>query len=242
MADTVNNSLVWDQTGERFYETGVDHVVLYPINQSNAYKPGVAWNGVTSIAENPSGAEPTKLYADNIQYLTMISVEEYGLTLGCYTYPDEFDACNGVAALGDSTVGAKAGQQERKKFGLVYRTKVGNDTQGQDAGYKLHLVYGCSAKPSSRTHNTVNNSPEAGELSFEITSDPVIASTDTSEKLKPLCYIEIDSRDFVSNDEKALLAALELKLFGDPEAASADVGIPELPSPATVRSMLTPQI
>ena len=242
MADTVNNALVWDQTGERFYETGVDHVVLYPINQSNAYKPGVAWNGVTSIAENPSGAEPTKLYADNIQYLTMISVEEYGLTLGCYTYPDEFDACNGVAALGDSTVGAKAGQQERKKFGLVYRTKIGNDTQGQDAGYKLHLVYGCSAKPSSRTHNTVNNSPEAGELSFEITSDPVIASTDVSEKLKPLCYIEIDSRDFVSNDEKALLAALELKLFGDPEAASADVGIPELPSPATVRSMLTPQI
>lgn len=240
MPDTVNNSLVWDQTGERFYETGVDHVVLYPINQNNEYKPGVAWNGVTSIAENPSGAEPTKLYADNIQYLTMISVEEYGLTLGCYTYPDEFDACNGVAALGDSTVGAKAGQQERKKFGLVYRTKIGNDTQGQDAGYKLHLVYGCTAKPSSKTHNTVNNSPEAGELSFEITSDPVIASTDTNEKLKPLCYIEIDSRDFISNDEKALLAALEVKLFGDPEAASAEVGIPELPTPAQVRSLLTP--
>lgn len=240
MPDTVNNSLVWDQTGERFYETGVDHVVLYPINQNNEYKPGVAWNGVTSIAENPSGAEPTKLYADNIQYLTMISVEEYGLTLGCYTYPDEFDACNGVAALGDSTVGAKAGQQERKKFGLAYRTKIGNDTQGQDAGYKLHLVYGCSAKPSSRTHNTVNNSPEAGELSFEITSDPVIVSDSTTEKLKPLCYIEIDSRDFVSNDEKALLAALEKKLFGDPEAASAEVGIPELPTPAQVRTLLTP--
>lgn len=242
MADTVNNSLVWDQTGERFYETGVDHVVLYPINGSNAYKPGVAWNGVTSIAENPSGAEPTKLYADNIQYLTMISVEEYGLSLECYTYPDEFDACNGVAALGGGSVGAKAGQQERKKFGLVYRTKVGNDTQGQDAGYKLHLVYGCTAKPSSKTHSTVNNSPEAGTMSFEITSDPVIASTDVSETLKPLCYIEIDSRDFVTNDEKALLAALELKLFGDPEAVSADVGIPELPAPATVRSLLTPHI
>lgn len=241
MADTVNNSLVWDQTGERFYETGVDHVVLYPINSNNEYKPGVAWNGVTSIAENPSGAEPTKLYADNIQYLTMISVEEYGLTLGCYTYPDEFDACNGVASLGTGVVGAKAGQQERKKFGLAYRTKVGNDTQGQDAGYKLHLVYGCSAKPSSKTHNTVNNSPEAGELSFEITSDPVIASTNVAETLKPLCYIEIDSRDFVTNDEKALLAALELKLFGDPEAASADVGIAYLPAPSEVRSTLTPQ-
>lgn len=240
MPDTVNNSLVWDQTGERFYETGVDHVVLYPINENNAYKPGVAWNGVTSVAENPSGAEPTKLYADNIQYLTMISVEEYALTLECYTYPDEFDACNGVAALGDSTVGAKAGQQERKKFGLAYRTKVGSDTKGQDAGYKLHLVYGCTAKPSSKTHSTVNNNPEAGTMSFEISSDPVIASTDVNEKLKPLCYIEIDSRDFVSNDEKALLAALELKLFGDPEAASAEVGIPELPSPATVRELLTP--
>lgn len=240
MPDTVNNSLVWDQTGERFYETGVDHVVLYPINQNNEYKPGVAWNGVTSIAENPSGAEPTKLYADNIQYLTMISVEEYGLTLGCYTYPDEFDACNGVAALGTGVVGAKAGQQERKKFGLAYRTKVGNDTQGQDAGYKLHLVYGCSAKPSSKTHNTVNNSPEAGELSFEITSDPVIASTDVTETLKPLCYIEIDSRDFVTTDEKDLLAALEKKLFGDPEAASADVGIAYLPAPSEVRSTLTP--
>lgn len=238
---TVNNALVWDQTGERFYETGVDHVVLYPIDQNNAYKPGVAWNGVTSIAENPSGAEPTKLYADNIQYLTMISVEEYGLSLECYTYPDEFDACNGVASLGDSVVGAKAGQQERKKFGLAYRTKIGNDTQGQDAGYKLHLVYGCTAKPSSKTHSTVNNSPEAGTMSFEITSDPVIASTDTNEKLKPLCYIEIDSRDFSTTDEKALLAALELKLFGDPEAASADVGVPELPAPATVRSLLTPQ-
>lgn len=241
MPDTVNNSLVWDQTGERFYETGVDHVVLYPINENNAYKPGVAWNGVTSVAENPSGAEPTKLYADNIQYLTMISVEEYALTLECYIYPDEFDACNGVAALGDSTVGAKAGQQERKKFGLVYRTKVGSDTKGQDAGYKLHLVYGCTAKPSSKTHSTVNNNPEVGTMSFEISSDPVIASTNVNEKLKPLCYIEIDSRDFVTNDEKALLAALELKLFGNPEAASADVDVPELPSPATVRALLTPQ-
>ena len=241
MPDTVNNALSWDKSGERFYETGVDHVVLYPINQSNAYKPGVAWNGVTSINENPSGAEPTKLYADNIQYLTMISVEEYSVTLECYQYPDEFDVCNGVASLGDGVVGAKAGQQERKKFGLAYRTKVGSDTQGQDAGYKLHLVYGCTAKPSAKSHQTVNNSPEAGTMSFEISSDPVPASDSPTEKLKPLCYIEIDSRDFVTNDEKALLAALELKLFGDPEAASAEVGIPELPSPADVRSLLTPQ-
>lgn len=237
---TYNNSLAWDKSGERLYETGVDHVVLYPINQSNEYKPGVAWNGVTSIAENPSGAEPTKLYADNIQYLTMISLEEFGVTLGCYTYPDEFDACNGIAALGDSTVGVVASNQERKKFGLCYRTKVGNDTQGQDYGYKLHLVYGCSAKPSSRTHNTVNNSPEAEELSFEITSDPVVVSTASNEKLKPTCHLIIDSTDFVTNDEKALLAALELKLFGDPAATSETGGLPYLPLPSEVRTTLTP--
>ena len=241
MADpTFNNALSWDGTGDRLYETGVDHVVLYPINGSNEYTPGVAWNGVTSIAENPSGAEPTKLYADNIQYLTMYSLEEYGLTLGCYTYPDEFDACNGIAPLGNSVVGAIAGQQERKKFGLCYRTKVGNDTQGQDYGYKLHLVYGCSAKPSSKTHNTVNNSPEAGEFSYEITSDPIVASTNNNETLKPLCYIEIDSTKFTTVDQQALLAALEKKLYGDPEASSQSSGIPYLPLPAEVRTTLTP--
>lgn len=237
---TVDNSISWDKTGERLIETGVDHCVLYPINSNNEYKPGVAWNGITSIAENPSGAEPTKLYADNIQYMTMYSLEEYGLTVGCYTYPDEFDACNGIAALGDNVVGAIAGQQERKKFGLCYRTKIGNDTQGQDYGYKLHLVYGCSAKPSSKTHNTINNSPEAEQMSFEVTSDPIIASTDSNEKLKPLCFIEIDSTKFQTTDEKALLAALEKALYGDPEAASADTGIPYLPTPAQVRTLLTP--
>lgn len=240
MADTFNNALEWDKSGERFYETGVDHCVLYPIDGNNEYKPGVAWSGVTSIAENPSGAEPTKLYADNIQYLTMYSLEEYGLTLGCYTYPDEFDACNGIASLGPNVVGAKAGQQSRKKFGLAYRTKIGNDTQGQDLGYKLHLVYGCSAKPSAKTHSTVNNSPEAEELSFEITSDPVNASSSPSETLMPLCYIEIDSRDFTTVDERALLAALEKKLFGDPAAATATEGIPYLPLPSEVRTTLTP--
>lgn len=236
----MNNSLSWDTAGERLYETGVDHVVLYPINSNNEYKPGVAWNGVTSIAENPSGAEPTKLYADNIQYLTMYSLEEYGITLGCYTYPDEFDSCNGIASLGEGVVGAIAGQQSRKKFGLSYRTKVGNDTQGQDFGYKLHLVYGCSAKPSSKTHSTVNNSPEAEELSFEITSDPIVASDSSSEVLKPLCYIEIDSTKFTTVDQKALLAALEKKLYGDPEAQSAETGLPYLPLPSEVRSTLTP--
>ena len=240
MADTYNNSLSWDGTGERLFETGVDHAVLYPINSNNEYKPGVAWNGITSIAENPTGAEPTKLYADNIQYMTMYSLEEYGLTVGCYTYPDEFDACNGIAALGDAVVGATAGQQERKKFGLCYRTKIGNDTQGQDYGYKLHLVYGCSAKPSSKTHNTINNSPEAETMSFEVTSDPVVASTDANETLKPLCYIEIDSTKFTTVDQKALLANLEKALYGDPEAASAETGLPYLPTPAQVRTLLTP--
>lgn len=242
MADpaTYNNSLSWDGSGQRKFETGVDHCVLYPINQSNAYTPGVAWNGVTSIAENPSGAEPTKLYADNIQYATFYSLEEFGLTLGCYTYPDEFDKCNGIADLGDNTVGATAGQQARTKFGLCYRTKIGNDTQGQDYGYKLHLVYGCSAKPSSRTHNTVNNSPEAEEMSYEITSDPVVVSTASNEKLKPTCHIVIDSTKFVTTDEQALLAALEKKLYGDPEAASSSEGLPYLPLPSEVRTTLTP--
>lgn len=239
MADTYNNSLSWDGTGDRLFETGVDHVVLYPITNSE-YKPGVAWNGVTSIDESPSGAEPTKLYADNIQYATMLSAEEYSATLGCYTYPDEFDACNGIASLGTNVVGAKAGQQARAKFGLCYRTKIGNDTDGQDHGYKLHLVYGCTAKPSSKSHKTVNDSPEAEEMSFEITADPVIASTSVSETLKPLCTIEIDSTKFVTTDEKALLAALEKKLYGDPEATSADAGIPYLPLPSEVRSTLTP--
>ncbi len=241
MADpTYNNSLSWDGTGERLYETGVDHVVLYPINSNNEYTPGVAWNGVTSIAENPSGAEPTKLYADNIQYLTMYSLEEYGLTVGCYTYPDEFDACNGISSLGDAVVGAIAGQQARAKFGLSYRTRIGNDTQGDSYGYKLHLVYGCSAKPSSKTHNTVNNSPEAEQMSFEVTSDPIVASTSSSEKLRPLCCIEIDSTKFTTVDQQALLAALEKKLYGDPEASTATSGIPYLPLPAEVRTTLTP--
>lgn len=239
---TVNNALAWDKTGERLFETGVDRVVLYPINNSGVYKPGVAWNGVTSIEESPSGAEPTKLYADNIQYLTMMGIEEYGLSINCYTYPDEFDACNGIAALGDTTVGAVAGQQSRARFGLCYRTRIGNDVKGDAYGYKLHLVYGCTAKPSSTTHSTVNDNPEAEEMSFEISSDPIVVSSDPSEKLKPTCIIEIDSTKFTTADEKELLAALETALYGDAEAASADEGIPYLPTPAQVRTMLTPQV
>lgn len=237
---TYNNALSWDKSGERYYETGVDHVVFYPINNSNEYTPGVAWNGVKSVAENPSGAEPTKLYADNIQYLTMLSLEEYSSTIACYQYPPEFDACNGIASLGQNVVGAKVGQQARKKFGFSYRTLIGNDTQGQSLGYKIHLVYGCSAKPSSKTHNTVNNSPEAEEMSFEISSDPIPVSDSVSETLKPTCHIEIDSRDFVTTDEKALLAALEKKLYGDPEATTSTSGLPYLPLPSEVRTTLTP--
>lgn len=241
MADpTYNNALSWDKSGDRYYETGVDHVVFYPINGSNEYTPGVAWNGVKSVAENPSGAEPTKLYADNIQYLTMLSLEEYSSTISCYQYPPEFDACNGIASLGQNVVGAKVGQQARKKFGFSYRTLIGNDTQGQSLGYKIHLVYGCSAKPSSKTHNTVNNSPEAEEMSFEISSDPIPVSDSVSETLKPTCHIEIDSRDFVTTDEQALLAALEKKLYGDPEALTSTSGLPYLPLPSEVRTTLTP--
>ena len=244
--------IVWDAEGYKRFETGVDHGVLYPKASTAVALPGnpslgtthftngVAWNGLTSVSKSPSGAEANDIYADNIKYASLRSAETFGGTIEAYTYPDEFDACNGIAALGDSVVGATAGQQSRKKFGLCYRTKIGNDTQGNDYGYKLHLVYGCSAKPSARTHSTVNNSPEAEELSFEITSDPVVASSSSSETLKPLCYIEIDSTKFTTVDQKALLAALEKKLYGDPESATQSGGMPYLPLPSEVRTTLTP--
>ena len=204
--------LSWDAIGERFYETGVDHAVLYPV-ENGAYPKGYAWNGITSVSESPSGAEDTALYADNIKYLTLKSAEEFGMTIEAYTYPDEWEACDGTAALAD---GVKIGQQERKKFGLSYRTRIGNDVDGDSKGYKLHLVYGCSASPSERGYQTVNDSPEAITFSWTITTTPL-----TLDGYKPVSLITIDS----TKVDSTKLKQLEDKLYGtDGSSSAASVG------------------
>lgn len=202
--------LLWDQSGERLYETGVDHGVLY-IPSGGIYGIGYAWNGLTTVTESPSGAEPTPLYADNIKYLNLISVEEFAGTIEAYTYPDEFGQCDGTETPTD---GVNVGQQSRKTFGLSYRTKVGNDTDGQDYGYKLHLVYGALAAPSEKAYATVNDSPEAITFSWEF-STTAVAVTD----LKPTSVITIDS----TKVDATALAALEDALYG---TAGADARLP----------------
>lgn len=211
--------LVWDETGTRFYETGVDHGVLYLPNAQGAYVDGVAWNGLTSVSESPTGAEPNAQYADNIKYLNLFSAEEFGATIEAFTYPDEFAQFDG---LGTPTPGVVVGQQTRKSFGLSYRTRLGNDVDGDDYGYKLHLVYGCSASPSEKAYNTVNDSPEAITFSWEISTTPVAVPN-----LKPTSLVTIDS----TKVSASVLASLEQILYGD-------VGIdPSLPLPGTVITM-----
>ena len=214
-------ALTWDASGEQYYETGVDHGVLY-IPTSGAYNKGVAWNGLTAVTESPSGAEATAQYADNIKYLNLISAEEFGATIEAFTYPDEFAACNGEKSLVDGVV---AGQQERSTFGLSYRTKVGNDTDGQDHAYKLHLIYGATAAPSEKAYATVNDSPEAITFSWEISTVPVNVAG-----MSPTASITIDSR----TADAAKLAALEKILYGS-EAAGA-----RLPLPDEVKTLMTP--
>lgn len=218
--------LVWDQIGQRLYETGVDHGVLYP-QKNGAYPKGVAWNGLTSVDESPSGAEDNALWADNMKYLNLKSAEEFGATIGCYTYPDEFAACNGEA---DLVPGVTLGQQRRNPFGLSYRTKIGNDTEGEDHGYKIHLIYNCSASPSEKSYSTVNDSPEAIEFSFEVSTTAInIEGTDADGKpYKPLASITIDSTKL----DKAKLAALEKVLYGDEENDA------RLPLPDELKSLL----
>lgn len=194
--------LVWDADSKRLYETGVDHGVLYVKNAEGAYPQGVAWNGLTAVTESPSGAESTPLYADNIKYLNLRSAEEFGATIEAYTYPDEFAQCDGRAELAK---GIMIGQQSRKMFGLSYRTKIGNDTDGEDHGYKLHLIYGCDAAPSERGYQTVNDSPNAITFSWTISTTPV-----NVKGFKPTASIEIDSTKV--DPEK--LAALEAELYG----------------------------
>lgn len=195
-------ALVWDQVGDRFYETGVDHGVLYVPDASGAYTSGVAWNGLTSVSETPSGAEANAQYADNIKYLNLISAEEFGATLEAFTYPEEFNQFDGLAT---PSPGVVVGQQPRKMFGLSYRTRVGNDVEGDEHGYKLHLVYGCIASPSEKAYNTINDSPEAITFSWEISTTPVPVTG-----YKPTSLIVVDSRTV---DEGAL-SELEDQLYG----------------------------
>lgn len=206
--------ITWDNAGERYYETGVKQGVLYPIQTGGLYNKGVAWNGLTAVTESPSGAEATALYADDIKYLNLLSNEEFGATIEAYTYPDEFAECDGSAALAD---GVMIGQQKRKTFGLCYRTAVGNDVDGSDFGYKLHLVYGCLAAPSEKAYATINDSPEAITFSWEVTTTPV-----SVEGYKPTSQITIDSTK--ADSEK--LAALEDILYGK-EDVEARLPLPD---------------
>lgn len=217
--------LTWDEEGKRFYETGTDHGVLYPGATGGGYGAGVAWNGLTKVTESPDGAEETALWADNQKYLSMLSAEEFKGTIEAYTYPDEFAPMDGSAEL---VKGAMVGQQTRKTFGLAYRTLVGNDTEGNDLGYKLHLVYGAKVSPSERAYETTNDSPAAITFSWAFTTTPV----EMPNNLKRSAQIIIDSR---TADADAL-KKLEDILYG---SASGSEG-PKLPTPAEVVAALTP--
>ena len=215
--------LVWDKTGDRLYETGVKNGVLY-IPTSGVYSKGVAWNGLTAVTESPSGAEATALYADDTKYLSLMSTEEFGATIEAYTYPDEFAACDGSAELAD---GVMIGQQKRSIFGLCYKTTIGNDTEGNDHGYKLHIIYGAQAKPSERAYASINDSPEAITFSWEITTTPVNVTG-----AKPTASLVIDS----TKADPSKLAALEDILYGkDGEPASE----PRLPLPDEIKTLMT---
>lgn len=214
--------LVWDQVAEKLYETGTDHGVLFPQNADGTYATGVAWNGLTAFTESPSGAEKTDLWADNIKYVSLRSAEDYGATIEAYTYPDEFMPCIGETQI---VAGVNFGQQARKAFGFACRTRVGNDTEMENHGYKLHIVYGSTASPSERAYQTINDSPEAITFSWEISATPVPITATGYTTMKPVSSIVIDSTKFTETAAKAKLTALEDKLFG------TDNSDPELPTP-----------
>lgn len=210
--------LIWDEVGKRFYETGVKNGVLY-VQVAGAYPAGVAWNGLVSVTESPSGAEPAPMYADDIKYLNLMSAEEFGATIEAFTYPDEFAQCDGSSEL---STGVMVGQQSRKAFGLVYRTTLGNDASGIDYGYKLHLIYGATAAPSEKAYASINDSPEAMTLSWEVTTNPVPVTGK-----KPTASLVIDS----TKVDAAKLAALETILYGN-------VGVdPRLPLPDEIAAL-----
>lgn len=221
--------LVWDKTGEHFYETGVKNGVIYPMSERGTYPKGVAWNGLTAITESPSGAEATALYADDIKYLNLMSNEEFGATVEAYTYPDEFAECDGSASL---TKGVYIGQQARKTFGLCYRTTLGNDAKGNDYGYKLHIIYGATASPSEKAYSTINDSPDAITFSWELSTTPVAVAN-----FKPTASLTIDS----TKVDTAKLTALEEILYGkdgtgeDNTTGAVD---PRLPLPDEIATLM----
>ena len=212
--------IVWDESGKRIYETGVRKGVLYLQDAQGAYTKGVAWNGLTAVTESPSGAEPTALYADDIKYLELFSAEEFGATIEAYTYPAEFEKCDGSASLG---TGVTIGQQDRATFGLCYRTVLGNDVKGSEFGYKLHLIYGAKAKPSEKGYQTINDSPEAITFSWEISTTPVNVAG-----FKPTACVTTDSTKI----EPEKLAQIETLLYGDTSAEA------KLPLPDEIATIL----
>lgn len=218
--------LVWDGTGERLYETGVDRGVLFQIDEAGDYVDGVAWNGLTAVTDSPTGAESNKQYADNITYLNLISAEEFGCTIEAFTYPDEFGQNDGTAT---PTPGVSLGQQRRRSFGFCWRTRLGNDVEGTDYGYKLHLAWGCLAAPSEKAYATINDSPEAITFSWEVTTTPVAVGVVGGNEYKPTAKITIDS----TKVDPVKLAALEAMLYG---TVGTD---PEMPSPADVITMMS---
>lgn len=213
--------IVWDKTGERLYETGVKNGVLYVMGSTGTYETGVAWNGLTAVTESPSGAEATALYADDIKYLNLMSAEEFGATVEAYMYPDEFMQCDGSASVAE---GVYIGQQVRKTFALCYRTTLGNDTDGNDYGYKIHIIYGAKAAPSERSYATINDSPEAITLSWELTTTPVAVGN-----FKPTACLTIDS----TKADPTKLTALEKMLYGDTDTE------PTLPMPDEIATMMS---
>ena len=216
------SKIAWDGVGERLYETGVDRGVLYLYDAtSGKFTNGVAWNGLSAVNESPSGAEASPIYADNIKYLNLMSAEQYAATIEAYTYPTEFEACDGSVTL---ATGVTARQQTRKLFGFCYRTLIGNDVDGTDHGYRLHLVYNCLASPSGRDHSTVNDSPEATTMSWEISTTPVSFEDDV---YKPTAVIEIDSTTVDETD----LGTLEDMLYGTDGTGGAEGTVPTLPLP-----------
>ena len=211
--------LVWDAVGDRLYETGVRQGVLYPMS-NGTYPKGVAWNGLTAITESPSGAEPTHLYADDIKYLNLLSAEEFAATVEAYTYPDEFAECDGSATLAD---GVTIGQQPRKTFGLCYPTVLGNDTENDNHGYKLHIIYGAMAAPSEKAYESINDSPEAITFSWELSTTPVNVTG-----FKPTASITIDSTKVAEGK----MAALEKVLYGDGDTEA------RLPLPDEIKTIM----
>lgn len=215
------SKIVWDAIGEHTFETGVRNGVLYLKDVEGAYSTGVAWNGLTSVSESPEGAEATDLYADDIKYLTLMSAENFKATIEAYTYPVEFEECDGSATIANGVV---IGQQSRKPFGLCYRTAIGNDTDGNEHGYKLHIVYGCQASPSEKQYSTINDSPEAITFSWEVNTTPVNVTGK-----KPTATLIIDS----TKADKAKLTALEAILYGSESQE------PRLPLPDEIATLMT---